>query len=170
MGFTPLDGLVMASRSGAVDPGLVLWLTEHARVPSAELAATLEYRSGLYGLAGTADMRQVLARAAAGDAKAELAREVYLHRLRGSIAAMAAAMDGMDTLVFTGGVGENSAEIRQRAMDGLSFLGVVPEPGSNADGTGDREIGQPGAAIRAFVISAREDLEIARQVRAALSP
>jgi acetate kinase len=168
MGFTPLDGLVMASRSGAVDPGLVLWLTEHAHMPAAELAATLEYRSGLYGLAGTADMRQVLARAAAGDTRAELARDVYLHRLRGSIAAMAAAMGGMDILVFTGGVGENSAEIRQRAMDGLGFLGVLPEPESNADGTGDREIGQPGTAARAFVINAREDLEIARQVRAAL--
>jgi hypothetical protein len=169
MGFTPLDGLVMATRSGAVDPGLVLWLEEHAHMPTAELATTLEYRSGLYGLAGTADMRQVLARAAAGDTQAELAREVYLHRLRGSIAAMAAAMGGMDTLVFTGGVGENSAEIRQRAMDGLGFLGVAGEPGSNADGTGDREIGQPGTAARAFVISAREDLEIARQVRAALA-
>jgi acetate kinase len=168
MGFTPLDGLVMATRSGTVDPGLVLWLEEHAHMPSAELATTLEYRSGLYGLAGTADMRQVLTQAAAGDTRAELARDVYLHRLRGAIAAMAAAMNGMDALVFTGGVGENSAEIRQRTMDGLGFLGVAPDQGRNADRIGDREIGQPQAAVRAFVISAREDLEIARQVRAAL--
>ena len=87
MGFTPLDGLVMATRSGSVDPGLVLWLEEHVHMPPAELAAALEHRSGLYGLAGTADMREILSRAAAGDARAELARETYLHRLRASIAA-----------------------------------------------------------------------------------
>ena len=83
MGFTPLDGLVMATRSGSVDPGLVLWLEEHAHMPSRELAATLENRSGLLGLAGTGDMREVLARAAAGDERAVLGRDVYLHRLRG---------------------------------------------------------------------------------------
>jgi acetate kinase len=165
MGFTPLDGLVMATRSGSVDPGLVLWLEQHAGTPPAELAATLEYRSGLQGLAGTGDMRQVLARAAAGDGRAELAREVYLHRLRGSVAAMAAALGGLDVLVFTGGVGENSAEIRSRAMAGLGFLGIAEAAQLNQDGTGDREIGAPGAAARTLVIAAREDLEIARQVR-----
>ncbi|MGH3196525.1 MAG: acetate/propionate family kinase [Streptosporangiaceae bacterium] len=168
MGFTPLDGLVMATRSGSVDPGLLMWLEEHAGTPPAELAATLEYRSGLYGLAGTGDMREVLARAAAGEARAELAREVYLHRLRGCVAAMAAAMGGLDALVFTGGVGENSAEIRSRAMAGLGFLGVVEDAARNADGIGDREIGAPGAPVRALVIAAREDLEIARQVREVL--
>ena len=168
MGFTPLDGLVMATRSGSVDPGLVLWLEEHAHMPPAELAAALEYRSGLLGLAGTADMRDILSRAADGDPRAELAREVYLHRLRGSVAAMAAAMNGLDAIVFTGGVGENSAEIRRRAMDDLGFLGVAADPVSNDSGTGDREIGAPAAAVRAFVISAREDIEIAHQVRATL--
>ena len=168
MGFTPLDGLVMATRSGSVDPGLVLWLAEHAHTPPAELAAALEYRSGLYGLAGTADMREILSRAAAGDDRALLAREVYLHRLRGEIAAMTAAMDGLDALVFTGGVGENSAEIRSRAADGLGFLGVRVDAGRNESGTGDREIGSPGATVRSLVISAREDIEIARQVRSVL--
>ena len=170
MGFTPLDGLVMATRSGAVDPGLLLWLESHAGMPPAELAATLEYRSGLYGLAGTGDMREVLSRAAAGDSRAELAREVYLHRLRGSVAAMAAAMDGLDALVFTGGVGENSAEIRSRAMAGLGFLGVRADPERNQAGTGDREIGVPGVPVRSLVIAAREDIEIARQVREVLYP
>jgi acetate kinase len=169
MGFTPLDGLVMATRSGSVDPGLVLWLEEHAHMPPAELAATLEYRSGLYGLAGTADMREILARAAAGDARAELARETYLHRLRASIAAMAAALGGLDAIVFTGGVGENSAEIRRRAMDGLGFLGIAADQASNDSGAGDREIGAPAAAVRALVIAAREDIEIAGQVRATLA-
>jgi acetate kinase len=169
MGFTPLDGLVMATRSGAVDPGLVLWLETHAQIPPSELEAALEYRSGLYGLAGTADMREILARATAGDARAELARDTYLHRLRASAAAMAAAMDGLDAIVFTGGVGENSAEIRQRAMSGLGFLGIAGDPAANADGDGDRDISAPGATVRALVIGAREDIEIARQVRAVLA-
>jgi acetate kinase len=179
MSFTPLDGLIMATRSGSVDPGLVLWLQTHAKIPVDELGDALEHRSGLYGLAGTGDMREVLSRAAAGDAdvagtgaagdaEAVLARDAYLHRLCGSIAAMAAAMDGLDALVFTGGVGENSAEIRSRAMAGLGFLGVREDAGRNADGTGDREIGAPGAPIRSLVIAAREDLEIARQVREVL--
>jgi acetate kinase len=168
MGFTPLDGLVMATRSGSVDPGLLLWLEEHAHMPPAELAAALEYRSGLYGLAGTADMRQILARAAAGYTRAGLARDTYLHRLRASVAAMAAAMDGLDAIVFTGGVGENSAEIRRRALSGLGFLGLAVDPAANADGSGDREIGAPGARVRALVVSAREDIEIAQQVRTVL--
>jgi acetate kinase len=168
MSFTPLDGLVMATRSGSVDPGLVLWLESHAGMLEDELASALEYRSGLYGLAGTADMREILSRAAAGDARAELAREVYLHRLRGGVAAMAAAMGGLDALAFTAGVGENSAEIRSRVMDGLGFLGVSPAAEGNAAGIGDREIGRPNAPVRSLVISAREDIEIARQVRAIL--
>jgi acetate kinase len=169
MGFTPLDGLVMATRSGAVDPGLVLWLEEHAHMPPAELAATLEYRSGLTGLTGTGDMREVLGRAAGGDARALLGREVYLHRLRGCVAAMAAAMDGLDALVFTGGVGENSAEIRSRAAAGLGFLGVQVDDGRNAGGAdGDWEISADGAAVRTFVIAAREDKQIAGEVRSVL--
>jgi len=170
MGFTPLDGLVMATRSGSVDPGLVLWLEEHAGMPPGELAATLENRSGLLGLAGTADMREVLSRAASGEERAVVARDVYLHRLRASVAAMVAAMDGLDALVFTGGVGENSPEIRSRAGEGLGFLGVGIDDARNADGGGDDyEISADGAAVRAFVIAAREDLEIAAQVRAVLS-
>ncbi|HMD93173.1 MAG TPA: acetate/propionate family kinase [Trebonia sp.] len=171
MGFTPLDGLVMATRSGSVDPGLVLWLQEHAHTPSGELAETLEYRSGLTGLAGTGDMREVLARAAAGEPRAVLGREVYLHRLRGLIAAMAAAMDGVDALVFTGGVGENSAEIRSRAAAGLGFLGVRVDEERNSGGSGgddDWEISPDGAPVRAFRIAAREDKQIAAEVRSVL--
>ena len=175
MGFTPLDGLVMATRSGSVDPGLVLWLEEHAHTPPAELAETLEYRSGLTGLAGTSDMREVLSRAAAGDPRALLGREVYLHRLRALVAAMAAAMDGLDVIVFTGGVGENSAEIRSRAAAGLGFLGVRLDESRNAlgkdarGGADDWDIGADGAPVRAFVIAAREDKEIAAEVRSILA-
>jgi acetate kinase len=173
MGFTPLDGLVMATRSGSVDPGLVLWLEEHEHLPPSEVAEALESRSGLAGLAGTSDMREVLSRAAGGDPRALLGRDVYLHRLRASIAAMAAAMAGVDVLVFTGGVGENSAEIRARACDGLGFLGVVVAASRNGlgpDARGDDwEITGAGAAVRTFVIAAREDKEIAAEVRSVLA-
>jgi acetate kinase len=175
MGFTPLEGLVMATRSGSVDPGLVLWLEEHAGMPPAELAATLEHRSGLLGLAGTADMRDVLAGAAAGERDARLAVDVYLHRLRAGIAAMAAALGGLDVLAFTGGVGENSPDVRSGAAAGLGFLGVHLDAGRNAGGpadgrAADREIGLAGAPVRSFLIPAREDIEIAGQVRAVLGP
>ncbi len=165
MGFTPLDGLVMATRSGSVDPGLVLWLEEHAGTPPAELAATLEHRSGLLGLAGTADMREVLGGERGGDAAAALAAGVYLHRLRTCIGAMTAALGGLDALVFTGGVGERSPEIRARAAGGLAYLGVALDAGANASGEGDRDISAGGAAVRTLVIESREDLEIAGQVR-----
>jgi acetate kinase len=166
MGFTPLDGLVMATRSGSVDPGLLLWLQEHAGTPAAAVAMALERRSGLLGLAGTADMREVEARAAAGDPAARLGLDVYLHRLRAGIAAMAAAMGGVDAVVYTGGVGENSAAVRERASDGLGFLGLAIDPARNRDGSGDRQISPPGALVASLVVAAREDLEIARQVRA----
>jgi len=168
MGFTPLEGLVMGTRSGSVDPGLVLWLAEHAGTPPAELAATLEYRSGLLGLAGTADMREVQAGADRGDDAAGLALDVYLHRLRGLVASMAASLGGLDTLVFTGGVGEHAAGVRARAADGLAFLGVGLDEDRNARADGDTDITVDGAAVRAFVVAAREDIEIARQVREVL--
>jgi acetate kinase len=167
MGFTPLEGLVMATRSGSVDPGLLVWLLEHEGMTPHDLAARLEHGSGLVGLAGTADMREVLARVASGDSEAELALDVYVHRLRAGIASMAAAMDGLDALVFTGGVGENAAVVRFRACDGLGFLGVALDERANAAASGDAEVGAAGAAVRTLVVTAREDLEIARQVRVA---
>ena len=109
MGFTPLEGLVMGTRSGSVDPGLLLWLIEHEGVVPAELADGLEHRSGLLALAGTGDMREILTRADAGDGDACAALDVYVHRLRAGVGAMAAAMNGLDVLVFTGGVGEHAA-------------------------------------------------------------
>ncbi len=168
MGFTPLEGLVMATRSGSVDPGLVLWLEEHVGMPPSELASTLEHRSGLYGLTGTGDMRAILAAEADGDQEAALAVEIYLHRIRSSLAAMAAAMNGLDAVVFTGGVGENSPAIRQRTADGLGFLGIALDDEANANAEPDAEVGTAGSAVRAFVVRAREDLEIATQVRTVL--
>jgi len=162
MGFTPLEGLVMATRSGSVDPGLVLWLLEHGDLTESELAAILEHESGLLGLAGTADMRELLVRT---DHDAELALAVYVHRLRAGIAAMTASLRGLDALVFTGGVGEHSAEVRGRAADGLDFLGIALDEQRNIHLRGDTDLTADGARVRTLVIGAREDLEIARQVR-----
>lgn len=168
MGFTPLEGLVMGTRSGSVDPGLLLWLLEQGEMPVRELAHALEHESGLRGLAGSADMREVLGRAATGDERAQLALEVYVLRLRAGIAAMAAALGGLDALAFTGGVGENAPEIRARAVDGLGFLGLAID-GSHNGTAGDADCSAPGARARTVVLRAREDLEIARQVRAVLA-
>jgi acetate kinase len=168
MGFTPLEGLVMATRSGSVDPGLLLWLLERERLGVGEMSAALEHEGGLLALAGTADMREVLARADGGDDEARVALGVYLHRLRAGIAAMAAALGGLDALVFTGGVGERSPPVRAAAAVGLGFLGVAVDTGRNGAPDGDADVSADGVAVRTLVVPAREDVEIARQVRALL--
>jgi acetate kinase len=158
----------MATRSGSVDPGLLVWLLTDGGVAASELGDALEHRSGLAGLAGTADMRAVLERAGAGEPAASLALDVFVHRLRREIAAMAAALDGLDVLTFTGGIGERAPAVRAAAADGLGFLGVALDADANERARPDAEISAPGAAVRTFVLAAREDLEIARQVRATL--
>jgi acetate kinase len=169
MGFTPLEGLVMATRSGSVDPGLLLWLMEQTGMQELELARVLEHESGLLGLAGTADMREVIERAGAGEEHAQLGLEVYVHRLAAGIAAMAAAMGGIDALVFTGGVGENSAEIRERAVERVGFLGPAIDRRLNATAKLDCEITAGDAPVRVLAVRAREDLEIAGQAREVMS-
>ena len=168
MGFTPLEGLVMATRSGSVDPGLLLWLLERTQLTEAQMAHALEHESGLLALTGTPDMRVVLERASAGDADAVLGLEVYVHRLGAGIAAMSAALGGLDVLVWTGGVGERASAIRAAATEGLGFLGVHIASDDNAAASGDVDITAPGAAVASLVITAREDLEIGRQVRSVL--
>ena len=164
MGFTPMEGLVMATRAGSVDPGLVLWLLRHD-VSVDALEQGLDRDGGLRGLAGDGDMRALLAR---DDADARLALDVYVHRLRAAIAAMTTALGGLDALVFTGGVGEHAPEVRARTVAGLGFLGVALHPAANARATADAEIGAAVAPARTLVVTAREDLEVARQVRALL--
>ena len=168
MGFTPLEGLVMATRSGTVDPGLVLWLEEHEHFPPHEIATALEQHSGLLALAGTGDMREVEAAADRGDPDARLAIDVYIHRLAGGVAAMGAAAGGVDVLAFTGGVGEHSAAVRRRAAGRLSFLGVAIDARRNDAVRGDGDITADGASARTLVIAAREDLQIAGEVRGLL--
>ncbi|MDQ5832512.1 MAG: acetate/propionate family kinase, partial [Actinomycetota bacterium] len=164
MGFTPLDGLVMATRSGSIDPGLLLWLLEHTGLGEHEMAHALEHDSGLLALAGEGDMRIVLRAAEQDDPRAILALAVYHHHLRAGIAAMAAAMGGLDALVFCGGVGEHAPAVRAGATDGLGFLGVGIDPHLNGDRDGDRDVTDEGSRVRTIVVAAREDHEVARQV------
>jgi acetate kinase len=158
MGFTPLEGLVMATRSGSVDPGLVLWLITTAGLGADEVSSALNHESGLAGLAGTPDMREVVSRAASGDAASQLALDVYIHRLTAAIAAMTASLGGLDALVFTGGVGENAPTIRAAAITRLAFLGLSLDPTLNTTATPDTLLGP-----RVALVTAREDLEIATQ-------
>jgi acetate kinase len=144
MGFTPLDGLVMATRAGSLDPGAVLWLAEHS---GADVADLLERRSGLLGLAGTADMREVLARAGAGDADARFALDVYEQRFVLLAGGCAAVLGGVDVVAFTGGVGEHAAGLRDRLVARLAHLGV-------------------GGPVPVLVVPAREDLQLAAEARA----
>ena len=174
MGFTPIEGLVMATRPGSVDPGLLLWLLQHGGLTLDQVSDGLEHAAGLAGLAGlpdgSGDLREVRVAADAGSAPARLAVDVHSYRLRREIAAMAAAMDGLDALVFTGGIGEHQPQVRAEAAAGLGFLGVAIDPGRNQAAAGDCDISPASASVRTMVVAAREDLEIARQVRAVLGP
>ena len=168
MGFTPLEGLVMATRSGTVDPGILLYLQRHAGMDEAEMTEALDRRGGLLALAGTGDMREVLQRIADGDDSAELAFDVYIHRLRALIASMAAAMNGLDALVFTGGVGENAPPVRSAAVSGLRFLGVDIDADANNTQSPDCDLSAPGARVPTLAVKAHEDIEVAREVRRVL--
>jgi acetate kinase len=159
MGFTPLDGLVMATRCGAIDPGALLYLQEHTEE---DLSRVLEEESGLAGLAGTSDMREVVDRAGSGDAAAVFALDVWSHRFASLAGGCVATMGGLDALVFTGGVGEHSPVVRARAAGALEWIGV-----SIDDGPGE-EITASGAPVRSFVIEAAEDLAMAAEARSAL--
>jgi acetate kinase len=169
MGFTPLAGLVMQTRAGSVDPGLVLWLLEHAHLDVVTLGHVLEHQSGLKGLSGTSgDHRDVVAARDAGDADATLALDVYLHRLVREIGAMVASAGGLDVLVFTGGTGEHACELRAAAAERLGFLGVRLDGDANR-ATTDADVSAPDAAVRTMVVTAREDVEVAREARGVLA-
>ncbi|WP_272923758.1 acetate kinase [Streptomyces sp. SID3343] len=165
MGFTPTEGLVMATRAGDLDPGMLVWLQRNG-VELDRLENVLEHEAGLSALAGHGgDMRAIRVDADAGDLRARLARAIYAYRVRTGIAAMAAAMGGMDILVFTGGVGEHDDGVRAQAVAELGFLGVGLDPGANARAVGDAEIGASDAPVRTVVVTAREDVWIARETR-----
>jgi acetate kinase len=168
MGFTPLEGLVMATRSGTVDPGLVLWLLREGGLTADAVNEALEHESGLKALAGTADQAEVLSRCEAGDEAAAAAIDVYVHRLVREMGAMVASLGGVDAITFTGGVGENAATIRSRAVAGLGFTGARLSVGANAAPELDALLHEPGSPVAVAVVEAREDIEIARLVRGVL--
>jgi len=169
MGFTPLEGLVMATRSGSIDPGILLYLQRHKGLSSDDLDRILNRESGLAALSGTSgDMRKVLEARDNGDDRARLAFEVYMHSLVRQAGMMTAALGGLDALVFTGGVGENSGVVREALCASLTYLGVAMDSGKNGSVRGDGAIHTENSAVRVLVIQAREEWEIARGCAALL--
>ncbi|MBJ7608958.1 MAG: acetate/propionate family kinase [Candidatus Dormibacteraeota bacterium] len=166
MGFTPMEGAVMATRSGSVDPGALLWLQEAQGVAAAEISASLEHSSGLLALCGLSDMREVEVAGAGGDVTSSAALDVYIHSLCRNLGAMAASLDHVDALVFTGGVGEHSVLVRSRVCAGLRILGMGDV--STADG-GDAVIARRPQEPWVVVVTAREDAQMARETRQILS-
>ena len=169
MGFSPLEGVPMATRSGSVDPGALLYLLSSGRLDANELERALNFESGLQGLAGTGDMLELERRAADGEHDAELAIGVFVHRIAAAAAAMAAAASGIDALVFTAGIGEGSALVRARVCDRLGFLGVELDPALNATADPDCDVAAATSAVRVLVVRAREELVAARAARALLA-
>jgi acetate kinase len=167
MGFTPTAGLVMATRSGDVDPGALLWLQQQAGLTADDMADALVHRSGLAGLSGTSgDMREVLAGLSEGDQACQLAWKVYNHRLRAGISAMVGALSGIDVLVFTGGVGESAGAVRLSTCAWGAFLGLGIDDEANVahDPATDEDLSGEGSVARTVVVHAREDLQIAGEV------
>ena len=168
MGFSPLEGLVMATRAGSLDPDIPLHLILRRGLAPEDVERAINEESGLLGLAGTAGMREVEAAAEAGDEAAARALAVHDHRLAAAVAAMAAALGGLDALVFTGGAGEGSARLRAEAARRLAFLGVRIDAARNTSPAADADVSAAGAAVRTIVVRAREEVVIARAVRRAL--
>jgi acetate kinase len=167
MGMTPLEGLVMGTRSGDLDPAVLLYLQRNAGLTADQLDDLLNRRSGLLGLSGRSDMREVMAAADGGDPAAVLAFDVYIHRLRHYIGAYLAILGGVDALVFTAGVGENSPQVRAAALEGLGTLGFQLDAAANArSGSAARRISPAGAQIEVLVVPTDEELEIARETAA----
>jgi acetate kinase len=169
MGFTPMEGLVMATRSGSVDPGLVLWVQQRGGLSASDVERSLESESGLLGLSKeSGDLRRVISSADAGNKDAKLAYDVYVYRIQTNVAAMCAAMNGLNGLVFTGGAGAASSRLRVDVCAGLGFLGVRLDPDVVNDSSHDRIASAPGEMPAVLVVTAREDIEIARSVRRVL--
>jgi acetate kinase len=166
MGFTPMEGLMMGSRSGSVDPGILFWIERHRGLTARELDDILNHRSGLLGVSGiSSDFREVEAAAREGNERARLAIEIYSDRVRGAIGSLAATLGGLDALVFTAGVGEHSATLRAAVCEGLEFLGLRLDPKANSACRPDADVAASDAKARILVIQTREELVIARETR-----
>jgi acetate kinase len=169
MGLTPLEGLVMGTRSGDIDPAIPLHVQRVAGLPAQAVDEALNLESGLRALGGTNDVRELLAREHAGDERARLALEIYCYRIKKYLGAYCAVLESVDAVVFTGGVGENAGRVRSLACAGLERLGIALDERANAATSGALcEIGKAGSAVRVLVVRTNEELEIARQALAAL--
>jgi acetate kinase len=164
MGFTPLEGLMMGTRSGSVDPGILTYLMRSGQLQGEDIDAVLNHKSGLLGISGlSSDMREILAAAKQGHSRAALAFDIYVHRLRAAIGAMVAALGEIDALVFTAGIGENSPEVRAATCGQLKFLGLRLDDAVNARTTFEADIATADSRVRVLVIPAQEDWAIARE-------
>jgi acetate kinase len=154
----------MGSRSGTIDPGIVIHLVRHRGFRAEELDRVLNKESGLRGVSGiSSDMRTILEAVARGDTRAQLAFDVYVHRLCAEIGAMLASLGGLDALVFTAGVGENSPQVRAKAVDAFAFLGVKLDAAKNAQSPADTDIAAADSTTRVLVVHTEEEWEIARE-------
>jgi acetate kinase len=162
MGFTPLEGLMMGTRSGSVDPGILTYLMGQRGLTGQQLDEVLNKKSGLLGISGiSGDMRQIVTAMKDGHPRAGLAFKIFVHRLQASIGAMIAVLGGTDALVFTAGIGENSPDVRDATCANLSFLGLKLDAAKNVQPSADQDISLPDSAVRVFVIRAQEDWAIA---------
>jgi acetate kinase len=170
MGFTPLEGLMMGTRSGSIDPGILTHLMRKG-TSGDQLDSLLNHQSGLMGISGvSSDMREVLKAAVEGNARAQLAFDIFTHHLKSSIAAMAASLGGMDVLVFTAGIGENSSQTRDAACAGLKFLGVSLNGAKNSSVDGDTDVSAPDSKVKVLVVRAQEEWAIAQKCFSLTSP
>ena len=164
MGFTPLEGLMMGSRSGSLDPGILTYLIREEQITGQQLDELLNERSGLLGISGvSSDMRQILAAMKSGNDRAKLAFEIFVHRVRSGIGSMVAALDGLDALIFTAGIGENSPEVREAVCARLGYLGLELDADKNRQSPEEQDIAARGSKVRVLVVHAQEEWAIARQ-------
>jgi len=163
MGFTPVEGLLMGTRSGDVDPALVLHLMGKEELTLGDMNALLNKHSGLQGISGvSSDMREIMEAVDEGNERARIALDIFTYRLKKYIGSYTAALGGLDTIVFTGGIGENSPAVRSKALDGLEYLGISFDPEKNESLVGEEgEITADGSKVRTFVIPTNEELVIA---------
>ena len=164
MGFTPLEGLMMGTRSGSVDPGILTYLMRQEQLTGQQLDDLLNTKSGLLGISGiSGDMRQIVAAMKEGHPRAKLAFEIFVHRLQAGIGAMIAVLGRIDALVFTAGIGENSPEVRAAACANFGFLGLKFDTAKNAQSSADQEISLSDSAVRVLIVRAQEDWAIAKE-------
>jgi acetate kinase len=166
MGFTPLEGLIMGTRSGDMDPAIVPWLMAMEELTLHQVNTMLNKHSGLYGVSGvSSDMREIIDARDRGRVRADVAFRMFCYRLKKYIAAYAAAMGGVDAVIFTGGIGEKSAEVREAALEGLEFMGIeLDHDRNNAATSGEAEISTDGSHVRILVVPTNEERTIARDV------